>query len=110
MKLTLQKLIDNDACESQRDLFCELFGDSVEVTEEAALSAADKFDWSWAFILLPASVQQEYRAIRQMALAEYDRVCLATWENYVHANAAAWAKCSRISAVAWARLYCGATK
>lgn len=43
--LTVQQLIDKCAYTGQVTLFKELFGDSVEVTVQAALEVADKFDW-----------------------------------------------------------------
>jgi hypothetical protein len=46
--LTLQTLIDEDACSQQVDLFRAKFGESVEVTEALCRSVASEFDWDWA--------------------------------------------------------------
>ena len=48
MKITLSQLINADACEGQRKLFEQTFGQEVEVTEEICAKYAQKFDFIWA--------------------------------------------------------------
>ena len=106
MKLTLQQLIDAKSCTQQVDLFRSLFGDSVEVTEESCVAVFDKFDWNFAArnFLTPA------------ALAEYERVRAAAWDECVRVTAPAWAECvrgtaparaeyDRVAAPAWVEYY-----
>jgi hypothetical protein len=48
MFISYQLLLDNDACYSQLRLFREIFPEGIEVTKEACVLVADKFDWDWA--------------------------------------------------------------
>lgn len=47
-EIKLQTLIGLNACKDQVDLFKEIFGDSVELTEELAKEIGSKFDIDWA--------------------------------------------------------------
>ncbi|MDR3562068.1 MAG: hypothetical protein P4N59_11620, partial [Negativicutes bacterium] len=46
--ITLGQLRTAGACQNQRKLFEETFGNSVEITEEICLAHANKFCWDWA--------------------------------------------------------------
>ena len=71
--LTLQTLIEKEACEEQVRLFKKMFGDSVLVTEELCVKYAGKFNFVWASEnLLSVEGQQAYKAIVRQA-----------WEAYV---------------------------
>ena len=94
MKITLSML--EKACEPQRALFAELFGQEVELTLELCIEHADQFNWYWAAgNLLPqkacaafekayysaraafdkaiAPAQAAYNKARESAIAEYDK-------------------------------------
>ena len=61
MKITLQQLVNRNACGSQVRLFKRRYGDSVRVTKHECIAAAQLFDWSWAARhLLPAPAQRAY--------------------------------------------------
>lgn len=47
MKITLKQLIDLGACRHARKRFRELFGESVEVTDDLCVKHAEEFDWDW---------------------------------------------------------------
>ena len=97
--LTYQTLAEKGACLEQCDLFRELFGESVEVTEDLCESVYDRFSWDWAAArLVPCDVLDEYKRARQ-----------PSWNAYVDASGeslkAAWEKLLRTSARAFARAY-----
>lgn len=68
-KITKRMLQLKGACASQVALFAELFPKGCEVTVEACLSVADKFDWHWA----------AHNLLSAPALADYERVQASAW-------------------------------
>ena len=99
--LTLQQLVDANACESQRARFASRFGESVDVTEDLAVSVAGDFDFDFAARhFLPAAAWAEYEAIRAAAWAEYKAITAAAWAEYEAITAAAWAEYEAIRAAA----------
>ena len=120
MKLTAQMLRDKKACGEQVELFVELFGESVSVTQKRCAAHANEFDWEWAAEkLLPKpawaefdkvrdAAWAEFDKVRDVAWAEYDKVCNAAWAEYYKVRDAALAKYHRVCAVTFARLYNGA--
>ena len=91
-KLLLSTLIDKHACEEQVELFCQTFGESVEITAELCESVADKFYWAWAAEnLLSASAWADYKRVTAPARAEYERVTESAWAEYARVAAPAWA-------------------
>ncbi len=81
--LYLSTLVEKKACTKQVDLFQELFGESVTVTEKRAVSVADKFAWHWATDkLLSRTALDEYNKARQTALDEYEKKRRTAWDEY----------------------------
>ena len=106
MNITIQMLHDKGACPDQVALFEELFGDVVEVTEEACIAVAGSFDWAWAARnLLTAPARVEYERVTAPARVEYERVTAAAWAEYERVTAAAWAEYDRVTAAAFARAF-----
>ena len=70
MKITLKQLKDARACEDQRKLFEQTFGQSVEVTEELCRTYAQKFDFSWASVRL---LNDNQRKAYDEACASYQK-------------------------------------
>ena len=107
-QITLRMLREREACDKQVELFRSLFGDAVEVTEDAAVAVADRFDWDWAarhFLKAPAGA--EYDRVTAAAGAEYDRVRAPAWAEYDRVRAPALAEYDRVMARTFARLYRG---
>ena len=104
--LLLSTLVANDACRAQTDLFRQLFGESVEITEELCASVADKFDWRWAgrYLLSPVAAA-DYERVRAHASAEYERVRATAGAEYERAEAPALAEYKRVRSAAFARAY-----
>ncbi len=98
MKLTLQTLIDKRACKDQVALFREMFGDSVEITEELCASSARKFDFTWAAQhLLSVAAWDDYLRITGWAWVDYvhitdDRIKGSARADYAHSRAITFAK------------------
>lgn len=91
--LTLKQLIVAVACEDQVELFKRLFGDSVEVTVERAVSVADRFDWDWAAgRLLSPAARKAFNEAEAAARKEYNEVVVPAWWAYREAKAAAFAE------------------
>jgi hypothetical protein len=74
--LTLQTLIDKDACSGQVKLFRAKFGEAVEVTESLCRSVAGEFNWDWA----------AHNLLSKNSLDDYRAKCNALDDDY-------WAKC-----------------
>ncbi len=93
MKLTLQTLIDKRACKDQVALFREMFGDSVEITEELCASFA-RFDFTWAAQhLLSVAAWDDYLRNRETAWADYLRIKgSAPRADYARSRAITFAK------------------
>lgn len=71
--ITLAQLEKLGACEQQRELFKELFGKSVTVTEEVAALHAYSFDWPWAAnYMLPFSARMEYITVVTRAYSDFE--------------------------------------
>jgi hypothetical protein len=67
-RITINVLYYVAACRSQRDLFYTMFPDGVEVSVEAAIAVADKFDWHWAAIhLLSPDAYGEFNTAQSAA-------------------------------------------
>ncbi len=101
MKLTLQRLVELDACEEQRTPFAEHFGKEVHVTERLCEKFAGVFYWDWAAQnLLIALARDEYRRAVVPALDEYIRVCESAMTEYRRAMVPAQAEyeCAMASA------------
>jgi hypothetical protein len=78
--ITLKSLQRLHACKPQVALFQELFGESVEVTEELCVKHARDFDWCWAAEHLLTKTQQ----------GVYDEATAPAWKVYGEATAPAW--------------------
>lgn len=98
MKITLKML--EGACEPQRDLFSELFGEEVELTLELCIEHAAEFDWYWAAqnLLSPKSTA-EYdnaistaRAAYKKASAAYNKALAAAYDNAFDSASEAFSK------------------
>ena len=88
------------ACSEQVDLFAELFGESVDVTEALCAKHFDKFDWSFAAKLLSPQGQAEYDRVTGPASAEYNRVTGLAWAEYNRVTDPAWAEYNRVNGLA----------
>lgn len=79
-RITVDQLRKAKACTPQVALFRKLFGDSVDVTVEAAIAVADTFDFSWAArnLLSPSALQAYHQAFDP------------AWQAYKQAQALAW--------------------
>jgi hypothetical protein len=78
--LTLQQLVDLDACVDQVDLFRRTFGDSVDVTPDLCERHAAEFDWEWAAQkLLTASA---YQAAKRPLWEVYKAAEQPLWDTY----------------------------
>ena len=81
--ITLQQLIDKDACKDQVELFKKTFGDSVEVTRELAIKYAQYFDFIWAADnLLDAPAWKIYKETIAPALKLYKETTAPAWKLY----------------------------
>lgn len=112
--ITLEQLENLHACGDQVDKFRELFGESVEVTEELALKHTGDFDFDWvARKLLRPPVLAEYERVCASARAEYTQTCASAWAEYkrvcasarVRVCASARAEYEQVFAVTFANLY-----
>ncbi len=127
MKLTLQQLVELNACEKQRILFAKHFGTEVEITEELCEKFAGDFSWGWAAgNLLKAPAGGEYDRAIAPARAEYNCAITHAWDEYhraiapaggeykraapalaerKHVEASAYSEFNRVKAVTFTRLY-----
>ena len=70
IKLSVERLRQLGACTEQVDVFMELFGSEIDVTEELAVEHLDTFDWNWAAEhLLTAQAWAEYERVRACTFA-----------------------------------------
>ena len=91
--LTLAKLKELNACQSQVDLFERKFGSSVRVTQKLCASVAGEFDFIWAARhLLSAPAWAECDRVTAPARAECDRVTALARAGYRRAIAVSFAK------------------
>jgi hypothetical protein len=92
--LTLQTLIDKDACEDQVDLFRAKFGESVEVTEALCRSVAFEFSWSWAADkLLSKRSRANYQAKVRQIYDDYAAKLHPPYDDCRERFAALFARC-----------------
>ena len=91
-KITYQQLQDLNACSKQLQLFKELFGDSVELTESVVLEHGHKFDIEWF-------------AFKILLLAEYNKQVAPLWAEYNKQVAPLWAEYDKQKALLFVRLY-----
>ena len=90
-KITLQTLVDLNACEDQRDLFAKTFPKGTTVTLAACKKAAI------------AGLQLGWLAERLFTPAQrkaYNEATAAAWEAYHEATAPAREACNEVEAVA----------
>jgi hypothetical protein len=91
MFITLEMLESKDACYSQLDLFQERFPEGIEVTKEACVLVADKFDWDWAAKnLLPKEDKKAYQEATDTARKAYHEADDTAWKAYQEATDTAW--------------------
>jgi hypothetical protein len=91
MKLNVKTLIEAKACAPQVKLFKELFPDGAEVSEETAISVANKFDWDWAASnLLSASGREVYEEAEAPILKAYEEAEAPLLKAYKEAIAPLW--------------------
>ena len=90
MKLTRKQIENTGSCGGQLKLFVELFGEEADVTVEACVAVALKFDWELAACLFDAPTRAEYRASTRTeyhkafnkgsdALLEHRKDCASAW-------------------------------
>ena len=99
--ITTAILKSHHACDEQVQLFDQLTGGSIELTEDWCLEHAAQFDWHWAARnLLSATARTECDRATAPARAELDRATATAWAERDRATATAQAECDR--ATAWA--------
>jgi len=113
--LHISQLITSYACQSQVDLFCEKFGNQVEVTVSLARRFSGTFDFKWAADdLLSGSARVKYDADRAVLVARFHADPLwamvgadaGTWaKHHVDTHAALWAQYESDEAALWAECY-----
>ncbi len=104
--LTLQQLIEKNACSEQVKLFKTMFGESVIITESLFLSVADKFDWDWASDnLLDERQRKLYNESRSAALKLYNESISAALKLYNESMAPAEKLYDESMAPAFANAY-----
>ena len=89
MIITLKQLecIRPRACKKGIDRFRELFGESVEITEDACAEYAADFDWTWAAThLLTGTQMAEYLRLHDLAFAEYLRLQARAFARAINAE------------------------
>ena len=114
MKITLKQLKKLGACADQTKLFKEIFGDSVEITEDVIREHGAKFDVNWlaGHVLSPthlaayqaklaplwadyqakcAPLDDEYKAKCAPLLADYQAKCAPLWAGYLAKRDLLWA-------------------
>lgn len=93
MIITIAWLKERDACSDMVDLFEQVFGESVEITRETLLKAAETGQApSWlADELLNDAALAEYQRVTAPALAEYQRVKAQALAEYERVKAPALA-------------------
>ena len=115
-KLTIKMLKNAGACALELKRLKDLFGSSVEITEEFCVEHASECNWDWASKLLSPEAQAEYHRVVASARAEYDRAVAPAQAKYDRVKGAAWAEYGRVwdaaraeydqvAAPAWARLW-----
>jgi hypothetical protein len=129
-KITISQLETLNACPEQRQVFEELFGDSIEITPDLAEKYFDKFNSDWAAenLLKPEyyieyekienSAYVEYRNIKNpayveyrkimysaYAYAEYQKIRDSAFDEYNKISIAAYAEYRKIVAKAFVELY-----
>ena len=102
--ITLDQLIDANACKSQREEFSRLFpSGKARVTVERAKALALVFDWDWAARrLLTPEGEAAYWAATAPAWATYEAVRATALAAYDDARADAWATYNAVRATALA--------
>jgi hypothetical protein len=83
MKITLRQLKLLGACTSQINLFKEIFGTEIEITEDIVNKHGAKFDTDWlAKNVLPSEKYADYRAKRAPLYADYKAKCDLLYADY----------------------------
>ena len=108
MRITPEMLKARGACESQYNLFVELFPDGVEITEELCVKHAQDFDLDWASQNLlnfsqlgtyceavAPHMKAYYEAIAPHRKA-YDEALKTHWKTYEEANAREFFRASQL--------------
>ena len=116
MKISVEWLEEQDACEDYVALFQQTFGNEVELTRDALLKAAatgQQVGWLARKVLPPAQLAEykrdeatamvEYKRVTATALAKYKRVTApGRRAKYKRVKAPAWAEFKRVAATALA--------
>ena len=101
--ITIADLVDNHACQDQRDLFVATFGDKAKIGPRNMTKAIKVgLDIFWLERLIQASARAEYEKARATAWAEYEKVRASAWAEYDKATASALAEYKKVTASAWA--------
>ena len=83
MKITLRQLKLLGACTSQVELFKEIFGTEVILTEEIVKKHGAKFDITWlANKMLTDEKFDDYEAKRNTLDDDYDAKCKPPYDDY----------------------------
>ncbi len=99
--ITLTQLRNAGACKDQRVKFAEMFGESVEITEELCVKHAQDFSFPWASKnFLTAQARAEYDRVMAQAQDEFDRVMAQAQDEFDRVTAQARAEYDRVMAQA----------
>ena len=83
MTITYKQLIDKNACEKQRKLFKETFGQSVTLTQDIVKKYGSQFDATWlAQNFLNEKDYEEYKKKRELFWKEFQEKCELSWKEY----------------------------
>ncbi len=99
MKITLEWLREQRACDDQVAIFKQVFGNEAALDMPSAVKAIEArldLDWLAGHLLGPAA-GAEYDRVRAPALAQYDRVTAAAGAEYDRVTAAAGAEYERVT-------------
>ena len=81
--ITLDMLIEKNACQEQANLFKKYYGKSVEITEDICLKYSNKFEFDWLVDNILSGDQREaYMTIQVPAYKAYNAIETAAGEAY----------------------------
>ena len=89
--ITLDMLIEKNACAKQANLFKKYFDESVEITEDICLKYYDKFEVDWLVDnMLNEDQREAYNAIEMVAWKDYKAIVEPAWKDYMDIHGPAW--------------------
>ena len=100
--ITLDMLIEKEACQKQVDLFKQYFGKSVEITEEICIKYSNEFHIEWLVNNMLNEEQCElYHTIQVPAYAAYNAIQGPVLEKYLAIQEPAYEAYKAIHGLTW---------